>query len=173
MDIEPNEDRREALWRVLKWTFERTIPEPVSWLIMEDEGQAVRYLKAAVYRNERRVRTEKERPDRVWWEEREPETKKMIELPSPTRQPPDVMELMMRRAGEPQELIVPQLDPRLESVLELLFVEGTEQDRKMVVMIRAGLDLPDIPHSPHPKPASAGGMPLSLVSLPMSATYRL
>ena len=84
LGIEPNEDRREALWRVLRWTFERTIPDPVKWLVMEDERQAVNYLRTAVYRNERRVRTEKERPNRVWWQERDPETKKMIELPPPT-----------------------------------------------------------------------------------------
>ena len=33
---EPNEDRQEAPWRVLRWTFERTFPEPAKWLLMKD-----------------------------------------------------------------------------------------------------------------------------------------
>jgi len=144
LDIEPNEDRREALWRVLRWTFERTIPRPVKWLVMEDEKQVVKYLRAAIYKNERRVRTEKQRPDRVWWEERDPETKKKIELPPPTLQPDDILELMMRSAMNPADIVISQLDCRLDRVLEMLYLEGTEQDKRMVGMIRAGFDLPDI-----------------------------
>jgi hypothetical protein len=138
LGIEPNEDRREALWLVLRWTFERTVPRPAKWLVIDDEG-AVRYLRAAVHKNAKRVRRDKERPDRVWWEERDPEKKK-VELPPPTRQPDDILELMMRRSGNPAEILVPPPDDR-GRVLEMLYFKGTEQDRKVVSMLIAGFDL--------------------------------
>ena len=51
---------------------------------------------------------------------------------------------MMRSATNPADIVVPQLDYRLARVLEMLYLEGTEQDKRMVGMIRAGFDLPDI-----------------------------
>lgn len=111
LGIEPDEDRREALWLVLRWTFERNVPRPAKWLVIDDEG-AVRYLRAAVHKNARRVRRDKERPDRVWWEERDPATKKKVELPPPTLQPEYTLEFMMKISGNPADLVVPPPDDR-------------------------------------------------------------
>lgn len=143
--IEPDEDTREALWLVLRWTFERTIPRPVKWLVIDDEG-AIKYLRAAVYKNAKRVRRDKERPDRVWWTMRDPDIQKRVELPPPTRQPDNILELMMERSGDPADIVVPVPDGR-GLVLEMLYVEGTEQDRLVVGMIIAGFDLAAIAHA--------------------------
>ena len=51
---------------------------------------------------------------------------------------------MLRSAMNPADTLIPQLDYRLDRVLEMLYLEGTEQDKRMVGMIRAGFDLPDI-----------------------------
>ncbi len=143
--IEPDEDTREALWLVLRWTFERTIPRPVKWLMIDDEG-AIKYLRTAIYRNAKRVRRDKERPDRVWWTRRDPDMKKRVELPPPTRQPDNILELMMERSGDPADIVVPVPDDR-GLVLERLYVEGTEQDKMVVGMIIAGFDLAAIAHA--------------------------
>lgn len=139
LGIEPDEDRREALWLVLRWTFERNVPRPAKWLVIDDEG-AIRYLRAAVHKNARRVKRDKERPDRVWWEERDPATKKKVELPPPTLQPEYTLEFMMKISGNPADLVVPPPDDR-GRVLQMLYLEGTEQDRRMVGMLIAGYDL--------------------------------
>lgn len=139
LSIEPNEDRREALWLVLKWTFERNMPRPAKWLVIDDEG-AVKYLRAAVYKNARRVLRDKERPDRVWWEERDPATKKNVELPPPTLQPEHTLEFMMKVSGDPADIVVAPPDDR-GRVLRVLYLEGTEQDRRVVGMLIAGYDL--------------------------------
>lgn len=139
LGIEPDEDRREALWLVLRWTFERNVPRPAKWLVIDNEG-AVRYLRAAVYKNARRVRRDKERPDRVWWEERDPATKKKVELPPPTLQPEYTLEFMMKISGNPADIVVPPPDER-GRVLQMLYFEGTEQDKRVVGMLIAGYDL--------------------------------
>ena len=139
LGIEPNEDRREALWLVLKLTFERNIPRPAKWLVIDDEG-SVRYLRAAVHKNARRVRRDKERPNRVWWEERDPATRKKVELPPPTLQPEYTLEFMMKVSGNPADMVVPPPDDR-GRVLQMLYFEGTEQDRRVVGMLIAGYDL--------------------------------
>lgn len=144
LGIEPNEDTREALWLVLKWTFERTVTWPAKWIVVDDEG-AARYLRSAVYKNAKRVRRDKERPNRVWWEERDPDTKKKVELSPPTLQPDNILELMMGRSGNPADVVVPPPDDR-GRVLQLLYVEGTEQDRKVVGMLIAGFDLAAVAH---------------------------
>lgn len=139
LGIEPNEDRRESLWLVLKSTFERNTPRPAKWLVIDDEG-AVRYLRAAVHKNARRVKRDKERPDRVWWEERDPATKKRVELSPPTLQPEYTLEFMMKASGNPADIVVPPTDDR-GRVLQMLYFEGTEQDRKVVGLLIAGFDL--------------------------------
>jgi hypothetical protein len=139
LGIEPNEDRREALWLVLKLTFERSIPRLAKWLVIDDEG-AVRYLRAAVHKNARRVKRDKERPDRVWWEERDPATKREVELPPPTLQPEYTLEFMMKVSGNPADIVLPPTDDR-GRILQMLYFEGTEQDRKVVGMLIAGFDL--------------------------------
>lgn len=144
LGIETNEDTREALWRVLKWTFERTVAWPAKWLMIDAEG-AIRYLRAAVYKNARRVRRDKERPDRVWWTGRDPDTKKRAELPPPTRPPDNILEFMLGSSGNPADIVVPPPDDR-GRILQMLYDEGTEQDRWVVGMIRAGLELAAIAH---------------------------
>ncbi len=139
LGIEPDEDRREALWLVLRWTFERNVPRPAKWLVIDDEG-AVRYLRAAVHKNARRVRRDKERPDRVWWEEWDPATRKKVELPPPTLQPEYTLEFMMKISGNPADLVAPPPDDR-DRILQMLYLEGTEQDRRVVGMLIAGYDL--------------------------------
>lgn len=138
LGIEPDEDRREALWRVLRWTFERTVPRPAKWIVLDDE-RAAGNLRGLVRIESKRVRRDKERPDRVWWEERDPVTKKKVELPPPTLQPEHTLEFMMKSSGDPAD-VVPPADER-GRVLQMLYVEGTEQDRRMVGMLIAGFDL--------------------------------
>ncbi len=65
LEIQPDADRREALWRVLRCAFERTVPYPARWIVMNDE-RAVVYLRTAIYREAKRVRRDLKMPDRVW-----------------------------------------------------------------------------------------------------------
>ena len=139
LGIEPDEDRREALWRVLRWTFERTVPRPAKWIVLDDE-RAADNLRGLVYIEGKRVKRDKERPDRVWWEERDPATKKKVELPPPALQPEHTLEFMMKVSGNPADIVVPPPDDR-GRVLQMLYFEGTEQDRRVVGMLIAGYDL--------------------------------
>ncbi len=144
LGLEPNDDTREGLWRVLKWTFERRVPRPAKWLILDDEG-AARYLRTAVYREAKRVRRDKEMPDRVWWTERDPETRRKVELPTPTRQPEDVLELMMKASENPAEIVARRMDDRAQ-VLALLYQEGSAEDREFVGLLLTGHEPVDIAH---------------------------
>jgi hypothetical protein len=82
LGIDPTEDRREALWIVLREAFERNVTYPAQWITLDDE-RATNYLRNAVYKQAKRVKRNMERGDRVWWTETNPETKKKIELPRP------------------------------------------------------------------------------------------
>lgn len=144
LGIQPNDDRREALWRVLREAFERTLAYPARWVVLEDD-RAAAYLRVAVYNEADRVERDREFPDRVWWTARDPETKEKVEL-RPTLQPDDILELMMKRMGNPADIVVPPPDDR-GRVLEMLYVEGTEQDKMVVGMIIAGFDLAAIAHA--------------------------
>jgi hypothetical protein len=144
LGIQPNDDRREALWSVLRQAFERTLTYPARWIVLEEE-RAAAYLRAAVYNEADRVERDRERPDRVWWTARDPETKEKIEL-RPVLEPDDILELMMKRSGNPADIVVPPLDDR-GWILEMLYLEGTEQDRRVVSMIIAGFDLAAIAHA--------------------------
>lgn len=143
LGIQPNDDRREALWKVLREAFERTLTYPARWIVLADD-QAAAYLRDAVYNEADRVERDREWPDRVWWTARDPETKKKIEL-RPTLQPDDILELMMKRSGDPADIVIPPPDDR-GRVLEMLYIEGTEQDKRMVGMIISGFDLAAIAH---------------------------
>lgn len=52
----------------------------------------------------------------------------------------------MKRMGNPADIVVPPPDDR-GRVLEMLYVEGTEQDKMVVGMIIAGFDLAAIAHA--------------------------
>ncbi len=139
LGIDADEDRREALWRVLRWTFERTVPRPAKWIVLDGE-RAADNLRGLVYIESKRVKRDKERPDRVWWEERNPATKKKVELPPPALQPEQTLEFMMKASRNPADIVVPPTDDR-GRVLQMLYFEGTEQDRRVVGMLIAGYDL--------------------------------
>jgi hypothetical protein len=98
--------------------------------VLDDERAAV-YLRAAVYKEERRVRRDLERRDRVWWTERDPETKKKLELPRPILQPESLLEFMAQRSETPENIVIGSPDERVQT-LEMLYFEGTEQDKKIV-----------------------------------------
>lgn len=93
-----------------------------------------------VYIESKRVKRDKERPDRVWWEERGPTTKKNVELPPPALQPEHALEFMIKVSGNPADIVVPPPDDR-GRVLRMLYFEGTEQDSRVVGMLIAGYDL--------------------------------
>jgi hypothetical protein len=80
LNLEPDPDRIEALWIVLKEAFERLDGRPAEWIVFDDE-RAAAYLHAAVYNQAQRVRRDRERPDRVWWTKTDPETKKRLNYP--------------------------------------------------------------------------------------------
>lgn len=138
LGIRPNDDRREALWRVLREAFERTLPYPARWMVLDDKRAAV-YLRVAVYNEVDRIEADRERPNRVWWTAKDPETEERVEL-RPTLQPDEILELMMKRSGNPADIVAPPLDER-GWILEMLYLEGSEQDRRMVEMVIAGHDL--------------------------------
>lgn len=108
-----------------------------------DDERAVVYLHTAIYREAKRVRRDLEMPDRVWWTERDPETKKKIELPGPVLQSEYTLEFMVQRSDTPEYLVTGPPDARVQ-ILETLYFEGTQKDKKIVEMLHEGLDLPAI-----------------------------
>lgn len=142
LGLSPDADHREALWRVLKLAFERNVTWPARWILLEEE-RATAYLRKAVGNEAKRVRRDLERPDRVWWRERDSYSKKEVELPPPTRQPEYTLELMMKKAGNPADIVVPRADDR-GLVLQMLYVEGTAQDKRVVGWLIAGYELAEI-----------------------------
>lgn len=142
LGIEPNDDVREALWRVLKLAFQRNIPRPSRWILLDDQ-QAAWYLRGAIYKEARRVRRDKEMPDRVWWTERDPETKKKVELTPPTLQPEYTLEFLIEGVGNPADIVTSYMDDRAQ-VLALLYQEGSEEDKEFVRLLLSGYEQTDI-----------------------------
>lgn len=141
LDIEPNEDRREALWRVLRWAFERTVTYPARWIVLDDE-RAAKYLRTAVYKEAKRVRRDVEMPDRIWWTERDPKTKKKVELPRPV-QPEHDVEFMVGGSGNPADIVTNVMDDRAQA-LALLYEQGSAEDKEFVRLFLTGHSQADI-----------------------------
>jgi hypothetical protein len=108
-----------------------------------DDARAAVYLRAAVYKEAKRVRRDLEMPDRVWFTERDPKTKKKVELPPPVLQPEYRLEFMVQRSETPEFVVIGSPDARVQ-VLEMLYAEGSQNDRRIVGMLHEGLNLPEI-----------------------------
>lgn len=142
LGVEPDADRREALWIVLRQAFERTVTYPARWIVLDD-ARAALYLRSAVYKQAKRIRRDREKADRVWATEKDPKTNKKIELPPPVIEPELILQFMAQATENPEHIVVGSFDRRVQ-VLELLFSEGSDKDKRIVRMLIAGFDLPAV-----------------------------
>jgi hypothetical protein len=144
LGIQPSHETRQALWQVLREAFERRIPVPATWIMLDDKA-AIRYLRVAVYNEVRRARRDQEMTERIWWPEGEAEEDEDGRTLSKPALCSDnsTLDFLMPKAPSPEILLIPSADPRGQ-VLQMLYVEGTEQDHKIVGMLIAGYDLPAI-----------------------------
>ena len=128
LGIQPSEDTREGLWRVLREAFERTISEPATWITLDDT-KATFYLRVAVYNEARRVQRDREMADRIWWSEGEvEEDEEGRKLSKPALSSEDTLDFLIGWSPGPEALLIPPLDWR-GHVLEMIYFEGTEQDK--------------------------------------------
>jgi len=110
--------------------------------VLEDE-RAAAYLRTAVHKQARRVQRDREKADRIWGVERDPVTKKRVELPPPLLQPEYTLQFMTQSSETPEHVVIGSPDVRVQT-LELLYRDGTEKDKRIVEMLEAGFDLPAI-----------------------------
>lgn len=143
LGIEPNADRREALWTVLRQAFERNVTYPARWIVLDDE-RATRYLRAAVYYEVSRIERDREMADRIWWSEGEEERdQEGVKLSKPALSSDATLAFLIRKSPSPEDLLIPALDDRGQ-VLSLLYQEGSDEDREFVRLLLTGHELPDI-----------------------------
>lgn len=136
LGIEPGGDVREALWRVLRLAFERTVTWPAKWILLDD-GQAARYLRTAVHREAKRVKRDREKPDRIWFKGQP------AEFSAPVLEPEDTLEFMMPRAEDPAEIVACRMDSRVQA-LSLLHQESSHEDSEFVELLLTGYGPADI-----------------------------
>lgn len=128
LNLEPNAYTREALWQELRSAFERTIPEPATWIVLPDE-QAANYLYVAVFNAARRIRRDREMGDRLWWGNSAPQETPLLA--------PEPRSRLNGKAEDPLEIVARRMDDRAQ-VLDLLSLNGTPQDQKIVELISSG-----------------------------------
>jgi hypothetical protein len=143
LGIKASDETREALWIVLREAFERTNPKPATWILLDGE-QATRYLRRAVWNEVGRIKRDREMADRIWWPEgEEEEDEEGVKFSKPALSENNTLDFIVRKSPSPERLLIPPPDPRGQ-VLQLLYFEGTEQDKKIVEMLIAGFDLPGV-----------------------------
>lgn len=150
LDIRPTAERREALWVVLGQAFARTLPYPATWIVLDD-AQAVIYLRKAVYLEERRNKRDREMADRIWWPEGEEDRdREGVPLSKPTLVSGVPADLLFRASPGPEELLIAGPDDRGQ-VLDLLYREGSPEDKEFVRLLRTGYELADISRAYDPQ----------------------
>jgi hypothetical protein len=106
LGIKPSDETREALWIVLREAFERTDPEPATWILLDDE-QARRYLRCAVWNEVGRIRRDREMKDRIWWPEGEKEEDEGgVKLSKPALSENNTLEFIVRKSPGPDRLLI-------------------------------------------------------------------
>ncbi len=144
LGIEPTAEHREALWTVLREAFERTLPYPARWIVLDDK-RAARYLRTAVYFGVKRIVRDREMADRIWWPEGEKETdKEGVKLSKPSLLGVDAtIDILVRKSPGHEELLFAPPDDRGDT-LTRLFEEGSAADKKLLELLISGHELAEI-----------------------------